>query len=73
MCELYEKDPSLRDEFKEVKVLWIMANTHQQLHTIKKKVRTLEDLKNLRIRTGGGEGVSGQGMIGRCPCRDPAA
>lgn len=67
MWELFEKDPSLRDEFREVKVLWLMANTHQQLHTINKKVHSLEDLKNLRIRTGGGKGVAALRALGAVP------
>jgi TRAP-type C4-dicarboxylate transport system substrate-binding protein len=45
---LYQK--FLQDEFKDVKVLWLFSTTPFQLHTIKNSVKTLEDLKGLRIR-----------------------
>jgi TRAP-type transport system periplasmic protein len=45
---LYNK--YLQDEFKDVKVLWMFCHGSGQLHTTKKQVKTLEDLKGLRIR-----------------------
>jgi TRAP-type C4-dicarboxylate transport system substrate-binding protein len=45
---LYEK--FLKDEYKDVKVLWLFCHGPGQLHTVNKEVRTLEDLKGLRIR-----------------------
>ena len=48
LWRLYQK--YLKDEFKDVKVLWMFCNGPFQLHTINKKVKTLQDLKGLRIR-----------------------
>ena len=47
--ELYKRFPEWREEYKEVKMLWQWASALYQLHTVKKPVRTLEDLKGLKI------------------------
>jgi TRAP-type C4-dicarboxylate transport system substrate-binding protein len=47
---LYKK--YLQDEFKDVKVLWLFCHSQGQLHTVNKQVKTLEDLKGLKIRVG---------------------
>jgi TRAP-type transport system periplasmic protein len=49
MWELYKRFPEWKEEFKEVKMLWLWASALFQLHTVKKPVRTLEDLKGLKI------------------------
>ena len=48
LWKMYEK--YLRDEFKEVKVLWLYVHAPGQIFTRKKPVRTLEDLKGMKIR-----------------------
>ena len=45
---LYEK--YLREEYKDVKVLALFCHGPGQIHTVSKKVKTLQDLKGLRIR-----------------------
>lgn len=45
---LYNK--YLTNEFKDVKVLWLWCHGPGHLHTIDKPVRTLEDMKGLKIR-----------------------
>ncbi len=45
---LYQK--YLQEEFKETKILWVFCSGFAQLHTVSKEVRTLEDLKGLRLR-----------------------
>ena len=49
MWELYNRFPEWREEYKEVKMLWQWASALFQLHTVKKPVRTLEDLKGMKI------------------------
>lgn len=47
---LYKKYPQLQNEFKDTKVLWLFCHGPGQLHTVSQPVKTLEDLKGLRIR-----------------------
>jgi TRAP-type transport system periplasmic protein len=46
---LYQK--FLANEFKDTKVLWLWCCGPDQIHTIGKPVKTLKDLKGLRIKT----------------------
>jgi TRAP-type C4-dicarboxylate transport system substrate-binding protein len=43
-------DKYMKDEFKEVKVLWLYVHAPGQIFTRKKPVKTLEDLKGMKIR-----------------------
>jgi len=43
----------LQDEYKKVKVLWTFCHGPGQIHTTKKQIKTLEDLKGLKLRTPG--------------------
>jgi TRAP-type transport system periplasmic protein len=52
--DLYEKFPAFKAQFNDVKPLWFSTSTPLAISTSKKPVRTLEDIKGLRIRTGGG-------------------
>ncbi|MBW2028724.1 MAG: TRAP transporter substrate-binding protein [Deltaproteobacteria bacterium] len=47
--DMYNKYPEWRNEFKDIKVLWQWGSATFNLHTVKKMVRTLEDLKGLKI------------------------
>ena len=47
--KLYETYPQWRDEYKEIKMLWQWMSASVQLHTTKKEIKTLEDLKGLKI------------------------
>lgn len=42
----------LEDEFKDVKVLALFCHGPGHLHTVNKQIKTLEDLKGLKIRAG---------------------
>ena len=46
---LYEEFPQWRDEYKEIKMLWQWMSATVQLHTTKKEIKTLEDLKGMKI------------------------
>jgi TRAP-type C4-dicarboxylate transport system substrate-binding protein len=47
--ELYKKYPQWQEEFKGTKMLWQWASATFQLHTTQKQVKTLEDLKGMKI------------------------
>jgi TRAP-type C4-dicarboxylate transport system substrate-binding protein len=47
--ELYEKHPEMQKEFADMKVLWQWVSAPFEVHTTKKEVKTLEDLKGLKL------------------------
>lgn len=57
MWQLYNTVPEVKAEYPNVKMLWLHATPGAKLMTRKKAVRTLEDLKGLKI------GVSGATMV----------
>jgi TRAP-type C4-dicarboxylate transport system substrate-binding protein len=57
LWELYKTMPEVAAEYKGVKMLWLHATAPVQLITRRKPVRTLEDLKGLKIGVSGAIGV----------------
>lgn len=51
LWNMYQK--YLQDEYKDVKVLWTFCHGPGQILTTQKQVKTLEDLKGLKLRTPG--------------------
>ena len=47
LMALYEKYPELQAEFPDVKVLFFHASAGSELSTVKKQVRTMQDLKGM--------------------------
>ena len=47
--EMYNKYPEWRKEFKDIKVLWQWTGATFNLHTTKKKILTLDDIKGMKI------------------------
>jgi len=47
--DLYQQFPSWQAEFRKIKVLWQWTSASYQLHTTKKLIRALEDLKGMKI------------------------
>jgi len=47
--DMYKKYPEWRNEFRDIKLLWQWGSATFNLHTVKKMVRTLEDLKGMKI------------------------
>jgi len=47
--DLYQRFPEVQNQYKDAKMLWMWTSATNQLHTVKKEVRTLEDLKGLKI------------------------
>lgn len=51
LWSMYEK--YLQQEYKDVKVLWLFMHGPGQMYTTKKQVKTIDDLKGLKIRSPG--------------------
>ena len=51
--ELYNQFPELRKEYESVKIIAINAGSPMRLMTVKKPVKTIADLKGMRIRATG--------------------
>ena len=49
--ELYEKFPEIKAEYAEVKVLFFYCTPPYEIHTVKKAIHTMDDLKGLQIRS----------------------
>jgi len=49
MWDLIQNFPEVQDQYKDTKMLWAWTSATFQIHTVKKEVRTLEDLKGLKI------------------------
>jgi len=47
--ELFNKHPEFQKELKEIKPLWLWVSAPFQLHTTKKQVKTLADMKGMQI------------------------
>ena len=65
--KLYEKFPSIRNEFKDVHVLTLWTSGPYFLITTKKQVKTMEDLKGLKIRIPGGPPTEMMKALGAIP------
>ena len=51
--DLYQKFPEIQAEYVDVKLLFFYCTSAYQLHTVKKPIHTMEDVKGLLIRSGG--------------------
>lgn len=51
MWKTFEQSPELRKEYSKVKVLALFCHPPGHFHTTKKPIRTIEDLKGLKVRT----------------------
>jgi TRAP-type transport system periplasmic protein len=65
--QLYEKYPSLQDEFKDNHVLVTYASDPYILITNKKQVKTLEDIRGMQIRVTAGPPVNMIRLLGATP------
>jgi TRAP-type C4-dicarboxylate transport system substrate-binding protein len=65
--KLFEKFPELSGQFAENKVLILYTSTPFILMTAKKQVKTLEDLRGMKIRTVGGPPVEQMKALGGYP------
>jgi TRAP-type C4-dicarboxylate transport system substrate-binding protein len=71
MWQLYKTFPEIRAEYPNVKVLWLYGVPSAKLMTKKKAVRTLEDLKGLKIAVSGATMVKVAKSLGFTPVTIP--
>jgi TRAP-type C4-dicarboxylate transport system substrate-binding protein len=67
LWKLYEKYPSIRDEFKGNHVLLTFASQPYFLITSKKQVKTMADIKGLNIRVTSGPPIDMMKLLGATP------
>lgn len=70
--QMFQELPPLQNEYRDVKVLAIWTHDLGQLYTTSKPVRTLEDLRGLKIRAPGPVQVSMLRALGAVPVTMPA-
>lgn len=70
--QLFEEMPALQNEYRDVKVLATWTHDLGQLYTTSKPVRTLEDLRGLKIRAPGPVQTSMLRALGAVPLNMPA-
>jgi TRAP-type C4-dicarboxylate transport system substrate-binding protein len=68
---LYNKFPSIQNEYKDVHPILFFTSEPYKLITTKKQVKTLEDLKGLKIRVVGGPPTSQMKALGGVPALIP--
>ena len=71
LWKVYEKFPSVQNEYKDVHVLQLFTSEPYKLITTKKQVKTLEDLKGLKVRVVGGPPTSQMRALGAVPLLIP--
>ena len=71
LWKLYEKFPEIQREYKDVHVLTLWASSPYFLITTKKQVKTMEDIKGLKIRVVGGPPTEQMKALGAVPLLIP--
>jgi TRAP-type C4-dicarboxylate transport system substrate-binding protein len=71
LWKLYERFPAIQREFKDVHVCQLWTSHPYYLITSKKQVKTMEDLKGLKIRTTGGPPTEQMKALGAVPVLIP--
>jgi TRAP-type C4-dicarboxylate transport system substrate-binding protein len=71
LWKLYEKFPQIREQYKDNHILLLYTTDPYFLLTTKKQVKTLEDLKGLKIRMMGGPSTEMMKALGGVPVSVP--
>lgn len=64
LMQLYEKHAAFKEEYRDVKLLWLFIGDPMQFHTRKKPIKTIEDLKGMKFRSPGGIITKAQEKLG---------
>jgi TRAP-type C4-dicarboxylate transport system substrate-binding protein len=70
MWEIYQKH--LQKEQEGVKILWLFVHAPGQVHTLRKPIRTLDDLGGVKLRVPGGVVANVVKQLGAIPVTIPA-
>jgi len=73
LWKLYEKYPEFQAQFKDVHVLVLHTSSPYFLITTKKQIKTLEDIKGMKIRALGGVATDQLKALGAVPMLIPMA
>jgi TRAP-type transport system periplasmic protein len=71
LWKLYEKFPAIQNEYKDVHILQLWSSNPYFLITTKKQVKTIEDIKGLKIRVVGGPPTDQMKALGAIPTLIP--
>jgi TRAP-type C4-dicarboxylate transport system substrate-binding protein len=71
LWNLYERFPAIQNEFKDVHVCQLWTSHPYFLITTKKQVKTMEDLKGMKIRVTGGPPTDQMKALGAAPILIP--
>jgi len=69
--KLYERFPAIQREFKDVHLLFVWTSDPYLLMTAKKQVKTMEDLKGMKIKVLGGPPMDQMKALGGIPVPVP--
>ncbi|MCC6473635.1 MAG: TRAP transporter substrate-binding protein [Burkholderiales bacterium] len=69
--KLYERTPAIQREYRDVQPLMLYTSSPYFLLTTKKQVKTLEDLRGMKIRTTGGPPTVQMKALGAVPTLIP--
>ena len=71
MWEIYEKFPEVQNEYEGIKLLYFATTDPYHIATLSKQVRTLEDMKGLKLRVPGGRMADTTKTLGGTPVMIP--
>jgi TRAP-type C4-dicarboxylate transport system substrate-binding protein len=71
LWHIYKTFPEVQAEYKGVKMLWLHTTPNMKVNTKKKQVKTLEDLKGMKIGISGQTGVKVGKALGLSPVTIP--